>query len=60
MAPVTIGLVLASCWILTLTVNHDWRGYLITALTVPLVLKTKLNPLALIGAGALLGVAGLV
>ena len=60
MAPVTIGLVLASCWILTLTVNHDWRGYIITALTVLLVLKTRLNPLALIGAGALLGVAGLV
>lgn len=60
MAPVTIGLVLASCWVLTTTVNHDVRGYALTALTIAIVLKTKFNPLWLIAAGALIGVSGLV
>jgi chromate transporter len=61
LAPVSIGLVLASSWVLALTVNHDWRGYIVTALTVLAVLRlTKLNPLWLIGAGALAGLAGLV
>ncbi len=60
LAPVTIGLVLASCWVLTTTVNHDMRGYLLTALTIAVVLKTRFNPLWLIGVGALIGVAGLV
>ncbi|MFM9970965.1 MAG: chromate transporter [Burkholderiales bacterium] len=60
LAPVTIGLVLASCWVLTTTVNHDVKGYVLTALTIGMVLKTKLNPLWLIGAGALIGIAGLV
>ena len=60
LAPVTIGLVLASCWVLTTTVNHDARGYVLTALTIALVLKSKLNPLWMIGAGAIVGVVGLV
>ena len=60
LAPVTIGLVLAGSWILTHTVNHDWRGYVLTALTIGVVLKTRLNPLWLIGAGALIGYSGIL
>lgn len=60
LAPVTIGLVLASCWVLTTTVNDDWRGHLLTALTMLMVFRMKLNPLWLIGAGAVIGVAGLL
>lgn len=61
LAPVSIGLVLASSWVLALTVNHDWRGYTVTAITVLAVLRLhKLNPLWLIAAGALAGLAGLV
>jgi chromate transporter len=60
LAPVTIGLVIAGCWVLTTTVNHDWRGYALTALTVAVVLKSRLNPLWLIGAGAIIGITGLV
>ena len=60
LAPVSIGLVIASSWVLTTTVNHDWRGYVLTALTVLVVLKTNFNPLWLIAAGALIGVTGIV
>jgi hypothetical protein len=41
-------------------VNRDWRGYLITLLTVALVLRKPWNPLWLLAAGALAGVLGLV
>jgi hypothetical protein len=51
---------LASGWILLRAVNHDWRGYLLTLLTVGLVLRTPWNPLWLLAAGALVGMAELV
>jgi chromate transporter len=60
LAPITLGLMLASATILTRAVNHDWRGYLMTLLTVAIVLRTSLNPLWLLAAGALAGMIGLV
>jgi chromate transporter len=58
--PITIGLMFASATILMRAVNHDWRGYLITLLTVVVVLRKPLNPLWLLAAGALAGMLGLV
>lgn len=60
LTPITIGLIFASGWILLPAVNHDWRGYVLTTLTVVLVLRTSLNPLWLLGAGAVAGIVGLV
>jgi chromate transporter len=60
LTPITIGLMLASATILMRAVNHDWRGYLITVVTVGVVLRIPLNPLWLLAAGALAGIAGLV
>jgi chromate transporter len=60
LTPITVGLMLASGWILSRAVNHDWRGYLLTLLTLVLVLRTSWNPLWLIAAGALAGMSGLV
>jgi len=60
LAPIAIGLTLASAWILVRSVNHDWRGYLATVLTVVIATRTGINPLWLILAGALAGMAGLV
>ena len=60
LAPIAIGFSISSAWILVRTVNHDWHGYLLTALTVVIVLRTRLNPLWLIAAGALAGMSGLV
>ena len=34
LTPLTIGLVFASGWILLPAVNHDWRSYVLTAVTV--------------------------
>ena len=58
--PITIGLMFASATILMRTVNHDWRGYLLTLLTVAVVLRKSWNPLWLLAAGALAGIVGLV
>jgi chromate transporter len=60
LTPITIGLTFASASILIRAVNHDWRGYLITLLTVALVLRKPWNPLWLLAAGALAGMLGLV
>ena len=60
LAPITIGLMFASATILMRAVNHDWRGYLITLLTVTVVLLKPWNPLWLLAAGALAGIFGLV
>ena len=60
LTPITIGLMFASATILMRAVNHDWRGYLITLLTVALVLRKPWNPLWLLAAGALAGMASLV
>jgi chromate transporter len=60
LAPITIGLTCASATILMRAVNHDWRGYLLTLVTVVFVLRTSRNPLWLLAAGALAGVLGLV
>ena len=60
LTPITIGLAFASVWILLPAVNVDWRGYTLTALTVLFVLRTQLNPIWLLGVGAVLGLAGIV
>jgi chromate transporter len=60
LTPITVGLMFASATILVRAVNHDWRGYLLTLLTVAVVLRKSLNPLWLLAAGALAGMAGLV
>jgi chromate transporter len=60
LTPITVGLMFAGATILTRTVNDDWRGYLLSLITVVVVLRKTLNPLWLLGAGALAGLAGLV
>ncbi len=60
LAPVVIGLSLSTSWIMLTTVSDDWRGAVLALLTVVLVLRTKLNPLWWIGAGAVLGMVGVV
>lgn len=60
LTPITLGLMLASSMILMSAVNHDWRGYLITLITVGAVVRTSWNPLWLLAGGALAGLAGIV
>jgi chromate transporter len=60
LTPLTIGLIFASVWILLPAVNRDWRGYVLTVLTVFAVMRTRLNPIWVLVAGAVAGVTGIV
>jgi len=60
LTPITIGLMCASSTILIRAVNHNWRAYLLTLVTVTFVLRTPWNPLWLLAVGALAGIFGFV
>jgi chromate transporter len=60
LAPVALGFMLASCWLLLIAVGHDWRSYAVAAVAVIVATRTDINPLWLLAAGGILGVAGLV
>jgi len=60
LAPVTVGLVLASGYVLTVASAHTPFAYAITAATVVLMLATRAHPLVALGLGAVCGVARFV
>ena len=60
LTPITIGLMFSGASVLIRTVNHDWRGYLISLLTAAIVLRKSLNPLWLMAGGAVIGLTGLI
>jgi len=60
LAPLTIGLLMASGVIISEGTDHTVGALLLTLATVIVGLRTKLNPLWLIGAGAVLGLLGWV
>ena len=59
-APLTVGLILATSLVMSRAADHDWRAYLITAVATVIFVRTKTNPLIVVGAAALLGYLGLV
>ncbi len=60
LGPVAIGLTLSSGWILARSSDQDWPAAALTLLTIVLMLRTKLNPVWLIVAGAIAGMAGML
>lgn len=54
-APVTVGLVVASGYVLTRTIDHDWQAYAVTAVTFALAMTTRLHPLWFLAIAAVLG-----
>ena len=60
LAPVTVGLILASGYVLTRTMDHDWIAYGLTATTAALALVTRVHPLWFLGLAGLLGAFGLL
>jgi chromate transporter len=60
MAPITIGLLLATAWILFEPAARGWASGLLAAGAAWLALRTKLSPLWPIGTGALAGALGWV
>lgn len=59
-APLTVGLILASSLVMSRAADHDWRAYLVTAIATVIFVRTKTNPLIIVGAAALLGYLGFV
>jgi chromate transporter len=60
MAPLTLGLLLATGWVLTAPVRDSWGAMLLVPLTVLLLLKTAVSPIWLVAAGAVVGAMGWV
>ena len=60
LAPVSAGLMLSFGWVLCLHVDTNWRAALLTLVTVAVLLRTRINMVALVLIGALLGVTGAV
>ncbi len=57
---VTIGLVLASGYVLVREADHNWVAYGVTAVTAFLSVKTRAHPLLLLATAAVLGLAGFI
>jgi chromate transporter len=60
LAPVSVGLLLCTGWLLAGSVDHAWIAMVFTALCVVLSLMTPLHPLWLIVVGASLGAVGVI
>ncbi|CAD5374899.1 Chromate transporter [Rubrivivax sp. A210] len=61
MAPLTLGLLLSTGWILLEPTRSHWIAVpLLVAATLWLMLRTRLSPLWMLGAGAVAGAAGWV
>jgi chromate transporter len=58
--PVTVGLMLAGGYLITLSADHSVLAFVITAATAGLALTTRIHPLWLLAAAGLLGLAGWV
>lgn len=60
LAPITVGLVLATGYLLAQGTPAGWTAYAVTGATAGLVVGTRVNPLWLFAAAGALGLAGLV
>jgi len=60
LAPITVGLVAASVLTIARSNDHDLVAWGVTLATAALVLGTRVSPLALMAAGALLGALGFI
>jgi len=59
LAPMTVGLVSASAWLITRSSDHGWSLGVITAVGALLIFKTRLHPLWVLAGGALIGLSGI-
>ncbi len=60
LAPVTVGLVLASGYVLTRASDTAWPAYAVTGITLALALATRVHPLWMLAAAAVMGALGFV
>jgi chromate transporter len=59
-APLTVGLVLASGYVMSKAADQDWRAYLLTGICTVVFVFTKVNPLIVVAIAGLLGWMGVV
>jgi chromate transporter len=59
-APLTVGLVLASGYVMSRAADQDWRAYLLTGVCTLIFVFTKLNPLIVVAVAGVLGWLGLL
>jgi chromate transporter len=59
-APLTVGLILATSLVMSRSADHDWRAYLLTAISTAIFVFTKLNPLLVVAAAGVIGYFGIV
>jgi chromate transporter len=60
LAPVTVGLILASGYVLARASDTAWPAYAVTLITFALALATKLHPLWMLAVAGALGAFGMV
>lgn len=60
LAPVSIGLILASGWIILQNMNRTWLTNVFTVITILNVIKMKIHPILLMAIAAIAGIAGLI
>ncbi|MDA8411052.1 MAG: chromate transporter [Treponema sp.] len=60
LTPLTLGLLLSTGWVLLAPTRVEWSAWVLVAITVVAMLRTKASPLLLIALGAAAGMAGLV
>jgi chromate transporter len=58
LVPMTVGMMLAGGYLITLAADHSAVAFAITSVTATVVLATRVHPLWLLAAGGLLGLAG--
>ena len=59
-APLTVGLILASAWIMSKAADHGWRAFLLTGVCTAIFSTTKINPLIIVAAAGFIGWMGWV
>ena len=59
-APLTVGLILASSLVMSRAADHDWRAYTLTGVCLVVFLRSKINPLVVVGLAGMIGYFGVV
>ena len=60
LAPVTVGLILASGYVLTRTIDHSAAAFAVTGISLAIAIATRLHPLWILATAGILGAAGLI
>ncbi len=58
LAPLTVGLILASGWTMSNAADHNWRAYLLTGVCTAIFTLTKINPLFIVALAGVIGWMG--